>query len=61
MVRSKITGRWVRKFFETKREAETYAKIKEMELLNQGKEKEAFSTVLRVLAQRADEIGVYGL
>lgn len=56
VVRSKITGRWVRKFFEKKVEAETYAKIKEIELLNQGMEGAVFSTDLRVMAQRADQI-----
>ena len=51
-----INGKRERKFFETKREAETYAELKEIELLNQGVEGATFSTELRVLAQRADAI-----
>jgi hypothetical protein len=56
VVRTNITGKWARKFFETKREADTYAQLKEIELLNQGTEGAAFPSDLRVLAQRADTI-----
>jgi hypothetical protein len=39
VVRSKISGKWERKFFQTKAEAETYVQQKDIELLNQdGKE-----------------------
>lgn len=56
VVRSKVTGRWVRKFFGTKGEADTYAELKEIELLNQGVEGTVFSSDLRILAQRAATI-----
>ena len=38
LVRTRITGKWQRKFFRTRVEAETYARLKETELLNQGRE-----------------------
>jgi integrase len=53
VVRSKITGKWERRFFQTKAEAETYAAQKEIELLNQGTEAMAFPTDLRIMAQQA--------
>ena len=53
VVRSNVTGRWERRFFRTKAEAETYAAQREIELLNQGSEAMAFPTELRVMAQRA--------
>ena len=53
VVRSNVTGKWERRFFRTKAEAETYAAQKEIELLNQGSEAMAFPTELRVMAQRA--------
>lgn len=56
VVSSHLEGRRQRKFFETKREAETYVELKKVELLNQGVEGATFSTELRVLAQRADTI-----
>ncbi|HEY2625259.1 MAG TPA: tyrosine-type recombinase/integrase [Candidatus Udaeobacter sp.] len=55
VVRSKITGKWKRKFFETKAEAQTYIRLKEIELLNQGKEGATFPSSLRVMAQEADD------
>ena len=56
VVSSNLDGRRLRKFFATRKEAETYAEIKEIELLNQGVEATTFSTELRVLAQRASNI-----
>ena len=56
LVVSHIDGKRERKFFETRREAETYAQLKEIELLNQGVEGATFSTELRVLAQRAESL-----
>jgi integrase len=53
VVRSNATGKWERRFFQTKAEAETYAAQKEIELLNQGTEGVAFPTELRVMARRA--------
>ncbi|MEI8341630.1 MAG: hypothetical protein WCH43_08870, partial [Verrucomicrobiota bacterium] len=38
VVRGKENGKWVRKFFETKGEAETFAQVKNTELANQGTE-----------------------
>src|SRR5438034_11828708 len=55
VVRSNVSGRWERRFFETEAEAKTYAAQKEIELLNQGKEGMTFSTELRVMAQRVSE------
>ena len=61
VVRSKISGRWERKFFATKGEAQTYVSLKEAELLNQGKEGVSFSSALRVMAQRGhDQLLPYG-
>jgi integrase len=53
VVRSKVTGKWERRFFKTEAEAKTYAAQKEIELLNQGREGMAFPTELRIMAQRA--------
>jgi len=44
-----------RKFFETIKEAETFAQLRETELLNQGREVLGFPTWLRVSAQRCQE------
>jgi len=55
VVRSKISGKWQRKFFETKPEAKTYAQQKEIELLNQGREGVQFPSWLRVEAQQGQE------
>jgi integrase len=54
-VRTKLNGKWERKFFKTKSEAETHVDIKRIELLNQGKEGVAFPTALRVMAQHCAE------
>jgi integrase len=53
VVASHLAGRRERRFFETKREAETYVELKSVELLNQGVEGATFSSELRVLARRA--------
>jgi integrase len=55
VVRSKIGGKWERKFFWTKGEAQTYVEQKEIELLNQGREGVQFPTRLRVAAQQGQE------
>src|SRR4029453_17984085 len=55
VVRSKLSGKWHRRFFKTKREAQTYAELKEIELHNQGKEGVMFPAELRVMAHRAKE------
>lgn len=51
-VRGKENGKWVRKYFETKAEAETYAQIKNTALRNEGFEGAAFPSSLRVMALR---------
>lgn len=56
VVSSHISGKRERKFFETKKAAETHVQLREIELLNQGREGATFSTELRVLAQRADDL-----
>jgi integrase len=55
VVRSNVTGKWERRFFETEAEAKTYAAQKEIELLNQGKEGMSFPAALRVMAQHGAE------
>jgi integrase len=55
VVRSNLSGKWERKFFRTKAEAQTYVRLKEVELLNQGKEGATFPSSLRVMAQHGDE------
>jgi hypothetical protein len=52
VVRSKLSGKWERKFFRTKAEAQTYVRLKEVELLNQGREGATFPSSLRVMAQQ---------
>ena len=61
IVRNKLSGKWERKFFLTKREAETYVDIQRVALPNQGKEGVSFPTELRVIAQRcADKLSPFG-
>jgi integrase len=55
-VSSHIAGKRQRNFFETKKAAEGFVELKEIELLNQGKEGALFSTEDRILYQRAAEI-----
>ena len=43
IVRGKENGKWVRKCFEKKAEAETFAQIKNTELLNQGQSRRSRS------------------
>lgn len=52
VVRSKLSGKWERRFFCTRTEAQTYVQLKEVELLNQGKEGATFPSWLRVMAER---------
>jgi integrase len=55
VVRSKVNGKWVRKYFEKKGEAQTYCDLKNTELKNQGREAVEFPSWLRVSAQKANE------
>src|SRR5436190_14415630 len=61
VVRSKLSSKWERRFFRTKTEAQTYVRLKEVELLNQGKEGATFPSSLRVMAQHgADKLRPFG-
>jgi integrase len=55
VVNAKENGQRVRRFFETKREAETFAQIKNIEVLNGGQEAAQFPSALRIMAQGAAE------
>ena len=50
VVRGKENGKWVRKYFETKAEATTYAQIKNTDVLNLGTQGAEFPLALRVMA-----------
>jgi len=54
VVRAKIAGKWVRKYFESKDQAETYRSQKNIEVRNQGREAIEFPSWLRVMAERAN-------
>src|SRR5215469_8251249 len=54
VVNAKEAGKRVRAFFETKKEAETFAQQKNIELLNGGQEAAQFPSALRVMAQECD-------
>jgi len=56
VVRGKIGGRWKRKYFAKKNEAETYAEFKNIELVNQGREGAEFPSWLRVMAEHCNEL-----
>jgi site-specific recombinase XerD len=56
VVRGRLEGKYVRKYFSTKREGETWAEIKNIEVKNQGLEHASFSTDLRREAQIAAEL-----
>jgi integrase len=55
VVRGKVSGKWERRYFETKGEANTYARQQNTRLLNEGREGVEFSSAQRVSAQRAAE------
>lgn len=56
VVNFKDDGKRARRFFGTKKEAETFAQQKAVEAINQGTEGAEFSTELRVLAKRAEAL-----
>ncbi len=56
VVNFKDDGKRARRFFGTKKEAETFAQQKTIETINQGTEGAEFPTELRVLAKKADAI-----
>src|SRR5689334_17232247 len=53
VVRGKISGKWQRKYFETKGEANTYAQQQNTRLLNEGRDGIEFPSWLRLSAERA--------
>src|ERR1051325_1694095 len=53
VVNTKEGGKRTRSFFETKKEAETFAQQKNVELLNGGREAAEFPSALRVMAGEA--------
>src|SRR5262245_1710767 len=55
VVNTKEDGRRARYFFEIRKEAETFAQQKNIELLNGGQEAAQFPSALRVMAQNAVE------
>jgi integrase len=55
VVNAREGGKRTRQFFETKREAETFAQQKNIELLNGGQEAATFPSALRIMAQNAVE------
>jgi integrase len=54
VVRAKESGKWVRRYFVRKTEAETYAELKNTDLLNLGLEGKEFSLELRVMATECE-------
>ena len=56
VVNVKEQGKRARRFFETKREAETFAELKNVQLMNGGKEAANFPSALRVMAGEAASI-----
>jgi integrase len=55
VVRGKVRGKWDRKYFRTKGEAQTYCELRNIELTNHGKEAVEFPSWLRVMAGKAHE------
>ena len=56
VVRGRLNGKYARKYFSKKKEAETWAEIKNIETRNQGIEHAEFSTALRMQAQTAEQL-----
>ena len=56
VVRGKVDGKWVRKYFRRKAEAQTYCQLRNTELINLGREAVEFPSWLRVMAQKAHEL-----
>jgi integrase len=61
VVRAKESGKWVRRYFVKKTEAETYAELKNTDLLNLGLEGKEFSLELRVMATECErDLAAFG-
>src|SRR4051794_31040746 len=56
VVRWKMGDKWQRKFFDTKVEATSFADIKNIEVMNTGREGAQFPTWLRVMADHCNEL-----
>jgi integrase len=55
IVRSKVGGKWVRRFFKSEREAKTYVDLRRIELRNEGEQGLLLPAEIRVAAIRAHE------
>jgi len=55
VVRGKVAGKWQRKYFKTKGEANTYAQQQNTRLFNEGRDGIEFPSWLRLSAERAYE------
>ena len=53
VVRGRLGGKYVRRYFSLKKDADTWVEIKNIEAKNQGMEHASFSTDLRLQAQAA--------
>jgi integrase len=61
VARGKVAGKWDRKYFRTRGEAETFAQQRNTELLNQGLEALDVPSWLRIMAQRCQsQLDGYG-
>src|SRR5438046_1853887 len=56
VVNTKEGGKRARRFFETKKEADTFGQQKNVELLNGGQEAARFPSALRVMASEASHL-----
>jgi len=55
VVRCKVAGKWVRRFFKNEREAKTYVQLRRIELRNEGEQGLTLPAEIRVAAIRAHE------
>ena len=61
VARGKVAGKWDRKYFRTRGEAETFAQQRNTELMNQGREAMEVPSWLRIMAQRCQkQLDSYG-
>lgn len=56
VVRARIAGKWIRRYFEHKAPAQTWAQIKNTEILNQGLESVEFPSSLRQMARQCHDL-----
>ena len=61
VARGKVAGKWDRKYFHTRGEAETFAQQRNTELLNQRREALKVPSWLRIMAQRCqNQLDTFG-